>query len=72
MKKNSYVIGLDAQAFTTSGELTEKAILGTMSKVDLNYAFNNGKLTINEKEGIWATSDSGVVAMRGGGIFTAN
>ena len=40
-------------------------------KVDLDYSFNNGNLTINEEEGIWGTSDAGVVAMRGGGIFTA-
>jgi len=37
----------------------------------LNYRFNSGKLTIDEANGIWGVSDEGVVAFRGGGIFTA-
>lgn len=56
---------------TASGDLTEEVLQSSISKVDLNYAFNNGKLTIDQKNGIWGTSDSGVVAFRGGGIFTA-
>jgi hypothetical protein len=43
----------------------------SIKKVDLDYAFDNGKLTIDEKNGIWGISDTGVVAFRGGGIFTA-
>jgi hypothetical protein len=39
--------------------------------VDLSEAFSKGTLYYKESEGIWAESDSGVVAIRGGGIFTA-
>ena len=71
MKKNSAIIGMTASAFTNAGELKGDVVQSVMNRVDLNYAFNNGALTIDEAEGIWGTSDSGVVAFRGGGIFTA-
>lgn len=71
MKKNSTLIGMAAQAFTPTGGLQADLVQTVMDRVDLNYAFNNGTLTINEEDGIWGTSDSGVVAFRGGGIFTA-
>ena len=71
MKKNSIEIGLAAGAFTATGDLKGSQVQSVMDRVDLNYAFNQGALTIDEANGIWATSDSGVVAMRGGGIFTA-
>ena len=71
MKTNAMIYNRAASAFTSSGLLTSEVIQSTLSRVDLNYAFNNGKLTINEKEGIWGISDSGVVAFRGGGIFCA-
>lgn len=71
MKKNSTIIGMAAQAFTTTGELKTNMVQSVMNRVDLNYAFNQGTLTIDEKNGIWGTSESGVVAFRGGGIFTA-
>lgn len=71
MKTNTLIYNRAANAFTTTGLLTAEVIQSTLSRVDLNYAFNKGKLTINEKNGIWGTSDSGVVAFRGGGIFCA-
>lgn len=71
MKKNSYMIGITSRAFTPSGQLRGSLVQSVMDRVDLNYAFNNGTLTIDEENGIWGTSDSGVVAFRGGGIFTA-
>ena len=71
MKKNSYTIGLAAAAFTATGALSPMVIQQSINRADLNYAFNQGTLTIDEENGIWATSDDGVVAMRGGGIFTA-
>lgn len=71
MQKNSTLIGMAAQAFTNAGELQSNLVQSVMDRVDLNYAFNNGTLTINEDDGIWGTSDDGVVAFRGGGIFTA-
>lgn len=71
MKKNSVIVGMAAQAFTANGELKTNMVQNVMNRVDLNYAFNNGTLTIDEKNGIWGTSDSGVVAFRGSGIFTA-
>ena len=57
--------------FDSDGTLKEEVIKTTLGKVDLQYAFNKGKLTISEENGIWATSEDGVVAMSGGGIFTA-
>lgn len=71
MKTNSYSYGLAANAFTSSGSLKSSVIQSTINNVDLTYAFQSGNLTIDEVNGIWATSDAGVVAMRGGGIFCA-
>lgn len=71
MKKNNGLMQSVAAAFTSSGELSETVLQSSIRKVDLDYAFNNGKLTIDEHNGIWGTSDTGVVAFRGGGIFTA-
>lgn len=71
MKKNNGLMQSVAAAFTSSGELSETVLQSSIKKVDLDYAFNNGKLTIDEHNGIWGTSDTGVVAFRGGGIFTA-
>lgn len=71
MKKSSYVVELASAAITPKGEISDETIIPTMHRADLNWAFNQGTLTINEEDGIWATSDSGVVALRGGGIFTA-
>lgn len=71
MKKATYIDGIVSQAFSNDGTLTASTVKNSIMKVDLNYAFNSGKLTIDEKNGIWGVSDSGVVAFRGGGIFTA-
>lgn len=71
MKKNSQILQFANSAFTSSGDFTEQVLQSSIKKVDLDYAFDNGKLTIDEKNGIWGISDTGVVAFRGGGIFTA-
>ena len=71
MKKQSYLLNTITQAFTANGEIKSEIIQKTFTRADLNYAFNQGALTINETNGIWGTSDQGVVAFRGGGIFTA-
>ena len=71
MKKNSNLMQAVASAFTSTGDLSEQVLQSSIMKVDLNYAFNNGKLTIDQHNGIWGTSDNGVVAFRGGGIFTS-
>lgn len=72
MKANSYSYGIAAGAFTAGGSIKQNTLQNTINKVNLNYAFNNGNLTIDELNGIWATSENGVVAIRGGGIFCAN
>ena len=72
MEKNEGIIASLGKVITTDGSITGSALQGALKKVDLNYAFNNGKLIITEKEGIWGISDDGVVAYRGGGIFTSN
>lgn len=72
MKANSYSYGIAAGAFTAGGSIKQSTLQNTINKVNLNYVFNNGNLTIDELNGIWATSENGVVAIRGGGIFCAN
>ena len=71
MKANSFSYNMAAGAFTSGGLLRQDVIQNTLNTIDLSYAFQSGNLTIDETNGIWATSDSGVVAMRGGGIFCA-
>lgn len=71
MQKNANVISIAAASFTPTGMINPDVLANTMRHANLDYAFNNGTLTISDTEGIWATSDDGVVAMRGGGIFTA-
>lgn len=71
MKKNNTLFDAVSNAFTSTGDLSEQVLQSSIMKVDLNYAFNNGRLTIDQHNGIWGLSDSGVVAFRGGGIFTA-
>jgi len=71
MKSSSYTIEKAAEVINSDGTLSGEVIQNTLQKVNLYYAFNNGKLTINERDGIWGISDDGVVAFRGGGIFTA-
>ena len=71
MKKSGYALRAAASAFDAYGSIKPWALEGTIYKVDLDYAFNQGTLTITEKDGIWGVSESGVVAIRGGGIFTS-
>jgi hypothetical protein len=71
MKINSFGYNNAANAFGPNGTLKPSVIQNTLNQVDLMYAFQNGNLTIDEINGIWATSESGVVAIRGGGIFCA-
>lgn len=71
MKTNSFAYNNAAGAFTSGGTLKPSVIQNTLNQVDLTYAFQSGNLTIDEINGIWARSDAGVVAMRGGGIFCA-
>ena len=71
MKKNENTISIAAAAFQPNGMIYSSVLQDSLLKADLSYSFNQGKLTITENEGIWGISDSGVVAFRGGGIFTA-
>ena len=71
MKKTGYLINSLSNSFAPDGTLNATTLRNSLSKVDLNYAFNNGTLNIDEANGIWGISDNGVVAFRGGGIFTA-
>lgn len=71
MKTNSFAYNNAASAFGPGGTLKTTVLQSTINQTDLTYAFQNGNLTIDELNGIWARSDSGVVAIRGGGIFCA-
>jgi hypothetical protein len=76
MKKSAGGITAALQAFSSNGLLTEETITNSLEKmVDLKLAFNSGKLSISEKEGIEARSgepgSEQILAIRGGGIFTS-
>lgn len=71
MKSSSGLIDLVGSSFTGNGEIDPTIFQNSLRKIDLNYAFNHGKLTIDEENGIWGISEAGVVAFRGGGIFTS-
>ena len=71
MKANAFAYNNAASAFGPGGTLKPSIIQNTINQTDLTYAFQDGNLTIDEVNGIWAKSDNGVVAMRGGGIFCA-
>lgn len=71
MEKNESTFAAMTRVISADGSISAPALEGALQKVDLNYQFNQGRLTISEAEGIWGTSEDGVVAYRGGGIFTA-
>ena len=71
MKSNGYIYDRAGSAFTSNGTIKSSVIQNTIMRADLDYAFQNGDLTIDEVNGIWARSANGVVAMAGGGIFCA-
>lgn len=72
MKKAEGGLDTALQAFSrTTGLLDADTLYNSILSADLNLSFNKGKLTIDQNEGIWGISDDGVVAFRGGGIFTA-
>lgn len=71
MQKNEYTVAMAANLLSPDGKISSDVLQESLRRVDFDYAFNNGNLSISEENGIWGTSDSGVVAYRGGGIFTA-
>lgn len=71
MKRNSELYTTTANLFNRDGTIKDTVLQSSITNADLNYSFNNGALTIDPINGIWGVSESGVVAVRGGGIFTA-
>lgn len=71
MKSSRPALNTAIAAFTSTGLIDKDVIYDSINSSNLNLSFNSGKLTIDQAEGIWGTSDTGVVAFRGGGIFTA-
>lgn len=71
MKSSRPALNTAIAAFTSTGLIDKDVIYDSINSANLNLSFNSGKLTIDQAEGIWGTSDTGVVAFRGGGIFTA-
>jgi hypothetical protein len=71
MQKNEATFYAVSQVLNPDGSIKSSSLQQGINKIDLNYAFNNGTLSITNDNGIWGISDSGVVAMRGGGIFTS-
>ena len=72
MKKNAYIIGLAAGAFDSTGNLSIEAIEQALTQRGLMFNFNNGRLTINQKDGILGISQSGIINFRCNGIFTSS
>ena len=72
MKKSTYTIGLAAGAFDSNGNLSLNAIEQALTERGLIFNFNNGKLTINQQDGILGTSQSGIINFRCNGIFTSS
>lgn len=78
MKTNGAAYNIAANAFLSTGALTAETLQQAINQNNIDYNFDNGLLSIDEEEGIWArTLDgngkvSGVVAIRGGGISIAN
>lgn len=71
MKSTRAGLNTAISAFTSTGLIDSNVIYNSINNANLNLSFGKGTLTIDQDEGIWGTSDSGVVAFRGGGIFTA-
>lgn len=71
MRQNQVSYDRASSAFNANGTINGSILQNTLNNVDLSYSFNNGNLIIDELNGIWACSENGVVAMRGGGIFCA-
>lgn len=72
MKKSQGGITAALQAFSTNGLINSDILQDSLINTDLNLSFDSGdgELSIS-KQGIIGESSSGIVAYRGGGIFTA-
>ena len=72
MKKSAGGITAALQAFSTNGLIDGDVLQDSLFNTDLNLNFDSGDGDLSiSKEGIIGTSNSGIVAYRGGGIFTA-
>lgn len=71
VQANAAIYDKTVALFNSDGTIKQTVIQTTLNKMDLNYAFQNGELTIDKINGIWGASEDGVVAFTGGGIFTA-
>lgn len=60
-----------AMAFGSNGIITTANLQAALDRNDLNYDFLNGKLIIDENNGIQGLSDDGVVSFTDKGIQTA-
>jgi len=47
MKRSNGTLNLVSNAFTMNGTLDPMVLEGSLRKIDLNYAFNHGKLIID-------------------------
>ena len=71
MKANATVYNKAAAAFNFAGGIKSGTLNDALSATSLSLAFTKGNLTIDDKEGIRAESQDGIVMMNGGGIFCA-
>ena len=72
MQQTQYTSGLALGAFNNDGTLKEELLQTSLSNMDIDYSFNTGKLSITSEAGIQSITDTGIVCMRGDGIFTTN
>lgn len=71
MKANATVYNKAAAAFNFAGGIKSGTLNEALSATSLSLAFTKGNLTIDDKDGIRAESQDGIVMMNGGGIFCA-
>lgn len=71
MQSNSYMDALARDILTVNGTLKFSSIENAINSDSFKLSLNSNQVILDKKEGIIVENDSGVVALRGGGIFVA-
>ena len=71
MKANATVYNKAAAAFNFAGDIKSDTLNDALSATSLSLAFTKGNLTIDDRDGIRAESQDGIVMMNSDGIFCA-
>lgn len=71
MKKQSYVAGIVANAFSTDGSLQANAMQTVLNNLQAMYRNGNTTFSIDPAHGITFQNEEGILALRDGGLFGA-